>query len=65
MVFAEKIGREKRLNYLHTDTIHEIQIELSKAYVIIEDHLQGNGEREIPEAVQRMHRSTELVKASA
>ena len=63
MVFTEKIGREKRLNYLHTDTVHEIQIELSKAYVIIEDHLKGNSEREIPEAVQRMHRSTELVKA--
>lgn len=51
MLFAEKIGRQKSLNYLYSDIIHEIQVGLSRAHLIIEEHIEGNAGRDVAQGL--------------
>ena len=62
MFFAEKIGQQRRLNYLYSDIIHEIQVELSSAHLILEEHVEGNVARNVPEGLLHVNNASELIQ---
>ncbi len=62
MFFAEKIGQQRRLNHLYSDIIHEIQVELSRAHLIIEEHIEGNVGRDLPEGLLQVDAASAMTQ---
>ncbi|MBS1112584.1 MAG: hypothetical protein H6Q92_346 [Nitrospirae bacterium] len=62
MFFAENIGQQRRLNHLYSEIIHEIQLEISIAHLIIEEHIEGNVARELPEGLLRVNNASAMIQ---